>query len=62
MEEALEMARCALINLENMVTIMPVLKLHPLLPVVQMQITETIRLLEVTQHDPVDLQKPSEPG
>lgn len=43
---ALEMARCAEINLENMVKIMPVLASHPLLPMVKMQIGECIKELE----------------
>jgi len=44
--QALEMARCAKINLENMVEMMPVLASHPLLPVVNMQIDECIAALD----------------
>lgn len=45
MSDPLEMARCVEINIENMVTIMPVLKMHPLLPIVQLQIKECIEAL-----------------
>lgn len=43
---ALEMARCVKINLENMEKMMPLLKTHPLLPIVKLQIEETIKNLE----------------
>lgn len=44
--QALEMARCAKINLKNMVDMMPVLASHPLLPLVNMQIDECIVALD----------------
>ena len=50
MSDALELARCVEINIENMVTIMPVLKMHPLLSVVQLQIKECIAALEAAEH------------
>jgi hypothetical protein len=43
---ALESAECAKINLENMVKMMPTLALHPLLPVVRIQIDECVKALE----------------
>lgn len=49
MSDALEMARCVRVNLENMVIIMPTLKMHPLLPIVQMQIKECIAALEAAE-------------
>lgn len=52
LEKALEMARCTQINLENMVQMMPVLAQHPLLPLVRMQIGETIDALEETEDRP----------
>ena len=44
--DALEAARNAGINLENMVKMMPALATHPLLPLVRAQIAECIKLLE----------------
>lgn len=52
-EQALEMARCVEINIENMVTIMPTLKLNPLLGTVRFQIKECIKELE-PQKEPVE--------
>jgi hypothetical protein len=49
MSDALEMAHCVEINLENMVTIMPTLKIHPLLPIVKLQIRECIEALEAAE-------------
>ncbi len=43
---ALELAECAKINLQNMVKMMPVLKAHPLLPLVEEQIQRCIDELE----------------
>lgn len=40
--QALEMARCTYANLNNMVRIMPILKAHPLLPLVKRQLRECI--------------------
>jgi hypothetical protein len=48
-EQALEMARCTEINIQNMVDMMPSLKLHPLLGIVQLQIKDCIELLEKEQ-------------
>jgi len=45
-EHALEEARCALINLNNMVKMMPTLKVHPLLPIVKVQIKGVIESLD----------------
>ncbi len=45
-EQGLEMARCVEINLENMVKMMPTLKLHPLLEIVKTQIKDCIKELE----------------
>lgn len=45
-DKALEMAECVKINLENMVKMMPALKMHPLLPLVQDQLAECIKLLD----------------
>lgn len=44
--QAIEMARCAQINLENMVQVMPVLARHPLLPIVRMQIADVVKALD----------------
>ena len=44
--KALEMARCAEINIENVEKMMPILKAHPLLPIVKLQIKEVIKNLE----------------
>lgn len=41
----LEMVRCAEINLENMVAMMPALAGHPLLPVVRQQLADAIEAL-----------------
>ncbi len=43
--QALEMARCSYINLNNMVEMMPTLKMHPLLPLVKRQMQECIKAL-----------------
>jgi len=43
---ATEMARCAKINIENMVKMMPILATHPLLPIVRIQIDECVEELE----------------
>lgn len=48
-EQALEMARCVDINIDNMIRMMPVLAAHPLLPVVKFQIRECIEALETEQ-------------
>lgn len=45
-EDALVQARCAKANLENMVVMMPALKRHPLLSLVQAQLDLVIILLE----------------
>ena len=45
-EKALELASCAAINIKNMVNMMPSLKMHPLLGIVQMQIKACIEELE----------------
>jgi len=45
-EKALELARCTEINIQNMVNMMPTLKMHPLLDIVQMQIKACIEELE----------------
>jgi len=50
--KALESARCVEINIENMVKMMPLLKMHPqllqhLLPIVKAQIKDVIRELEL---------------
>jgi hypothetical protein len=44
-EQALESARCAYINLNNMVKLMPALRSHPLLPMVKMQLGDAIKAL-----------------
>ena len=44
-EQALEMAHSARINLDNMVKMMPVLGQHPLLPLVEAQLDECIKEL-----------------
>lgn len=44
--EALEQARCAISNLDNLVTLVPILKDQPMVQVVRIQIEETIRILE----------------
>jgi hypothetical protein len=41
-EDALEAARCAYVNLNNMVRMMPALSRHPLLPVVKEQMRTAI--------------------
>lgn len=43
--QALEMARCTYINLNNMVKMMPIMKTHPLLPMVKRQLQECIKEL-----------------
>jgi hypothetical protein len=43
---ALEQAQCAEANLENMVAMMPVLARHPLLPILRLQIKDTVETLE----------------
>jgi len=45
-EQALEKARCAEINLQNMVKLMPAMGSHPLLPMVEWQIKDCIEELE----------------
>lgn len=45
-EKALELAQCAQINLNNMVTMMPALRAHPLLPIVEEQLKECVDELE----------------
>lgn len=45
-EKALEAVRCAEINLQNMVEMMPALGAHPLLPIVKDQIATCIKELE----------------
>ena len=45
-KQALEMARCVEINIDNMVIMMPVLKMHPLLEFVKSQIKDCIVELE----------------
>lgn len=45
-EQALEMARCTEVNLENTVKMMPLMSHHPLLPIVKLQIRQTIEELE----------------
>lgn len=47
--KALEMAHCAEINLQNMVKMMPILKQHPLLFIVEDQIKECIKELELDE-------------
>ena len=42
---ALEQARCAYVNLNNMIKMMPVLKGHPLLPIVKAQLQDCIKSL-----------------
>ena len=44
-EYALEQARCAYVNLNNMVKMMPILKEHPLLPMVKRQLQDCIESL-----------------
>jgi hypothetical protein len=44
--KALESARCAEINLQNMVKMMPALKQHPLLFLVEAQLKSCIEELE----------------
>lgn len=48
-EQALEMARCVEINIDNMVRMMPALAAHPLLPIVKKQLRECIEALETEQ-------------
>lgn len=43
--EALESARCAYVNLNNMVKMMPAMLRHPLLAVVKLQLREAIEKL-----------------
>jgi hypothetical protein len=50
--EALEAVRCAQINLTNMVTMMPALGSHPLLPLVQMQVESACEALESEDRTP----------
>jgi len=45
-EQALEMARCAEVNLNNVVGLIPLAKVHPLFEVVKNQIKECIKELE----------------
>jgi hypothetical protein len=49
---ALELAECAKINLQNMVKMMPVLRQHPLLPMVEAQLQECIDELEKDEEAP----------
>ena len=51
-EKALEAARCAEINLNNMVTMMPALGAHPLLPLVKDQIANCIKELKEEGGEP----------
>lgn len=44
--EALEMARCAEINVDNIVRIFPVLINHPMIEIVKMQIRQVISFLD----------------
>jgi len=44
--QALEMARCAEINLDNMGIVIPGLKTHPIFVIVKMQIKECIKNLD----------------
>lgn len=44
--EALEAARCAEINVDNVVRIIPALKNHPMVELVKMQIRQVISLLD----------------
>lgn len=48
-EQALESARCAYSNLNNMVRMMPMLRSHPLLPMVKMQLADAINRLGDTE-------------
>ncbi len=49
---ALELAECAKINLQNMVKMMPVLRQHPLLPMVESQLQGCIDELEKDEEAP----------
>lgn len=42
---AVEQAHCALINLDNMVRMMPALKMHPLLHITREQLESAVRAL-----------------
>ena len=46
LHELLESAQCVKINLDNMVKMMPALRQHPLLPLVQDQAQECITKIE----------------
>ena len=45
-DKALESARCAYINLNNMTSMMPTMKQHPLLPMVKAQLCDAIIILD----------------
>ena len=51
-EKALESARCAYINLNNMTSIMPAMKQHPLLPMVKAQLCDAIIILDPEDSGP----------
>ena len=48
LSEALEMAMCAQANLENIKKSAPMIAAHPYFQIVEMQIAETVEILERT--------------